>query len=168
MTLADGPLRIDFGLLTYNLLDIFGGNMRKRREMKRLMRDYLLFIPNLVGLLLRLLRDNRVSSADKAILAGTIIYVIAPIDVIPDFIPFIGLIDDSYLIAISVLRLLNRADRQTVMDHWKGGIDIKELVTSIARVAEFFLPAKLKNVLHGRIEPRKRIEAVPQQRAVNE
>jgi hypothetical protein len=54
------------------------------------------------------------------------------------------------------------------MDHWKGGIDIKELVTSIARVAEFFLPAKLKNVLHGRIEPRKRIEAVPQQRAVNE
>jgi uncharacterized membrane protein YkvA (DUF1232 family) len=142
--------------------------MSKGREMKRQMRDYLLFIPNLLKLLVALLRDGRVSSADKAILAGTIIYVIAPIDVIPDFIPFIGVIDDSYLIAISVLRLLNRADREVVMDHWKSGIDIKDLVTGIARVASFFLPRRLKNVLHGRIEPKKRLASVPEKRAVNE
>ncbi len=136
--------------------------------MKKLMRDYLLFIPNLMRLLLKLLRDNRVSNADKAILAGTIIYVIAPIDVIPDFIPFIGLVDDSYLIAISVMRLLNRADREVVMDHWKGEVDIKELVTSIARMAEFFLPARLKNVLRGRIDPKPKLTAVPDRQAVNE
>ncbi|MEW6210743.1 MAG: YkvA family protein [Acidobacteriota bacterium] len=142
--------------------------MAKRREMKKLMRDYLLFIPNLMRLLLKLLRDDRVSNADKAILAGTIIYVIAPIDVIPDFIPFIGLVDDSYLIAISVMRLLNRADREVVMEHWKGEVDIKELVTSIARIAEFFLPQRLKNVLHGRIDPRPKLTAVPERPAVNE
>jgi uncharacterized membrane protein YkvA (DUF1232 family) len=129
--------------------------MSKRKRMAGKMRGLLLFIPNLVILLVKLLRDPRVSQSDKAILAGTIIYVIAPIDVIPDFIPFIGQVDDSYLIAISTLRLLSRADRNVVLELWRGEVDIKELVTNIARVAEFFLPRRLKNVLRGRIEPRR-------------
>ena len=142
--------------------------MSERRKMKSLMRDLLLFLPNLLRLLFALLRDPRVSSADKAILAGTIIYVIAPIDVIPDFIPFVGQIDDSYLVAVSLLRLLNRANRNVVLEHWKGGYDIKELVTSIARVAEFFLPKRLKKVLQGRIVAPPRLTAVPEPQAVNE
>jgi len=143
--------------------------MSKRGQMKAKMRDLLLFIPNLLRLLFRLLRDPRVSSTDKAILAGTIIYVIAPIDIIPDFIPFIGQIDDAYLIAISVLRLLNRADRAIIQEHWKGERDIKELVTNISRVAEYFLPKRIKNVLRGRVEPVARIEEARRlPRAVNE
>ena len=128
--------------------------MSEKRRMRSKMRELLLFIPNLMGLLIGLLRDERVSRADKAILAGIVMYVIVPIDIIPDFIPFIGQVDDSYLLAISILRLLNRADRRVVMDHWKGQRDIKELVESIARIAEFFLPKPIKNVLRGRIEPK--------------
>ncbi|HET9530789.1 MAG TPA: YkvA family protein [Blastocatellia bacterium] len=143
--------------------------MTKRGKMKARMRDLLLFVPNLLMLLFRLLRDPRVSSADKAIVAGTIIYVIAPIDIIPDFIPFIGQVDDSYLIAISILRLLNRADGAVIREHWRGERDIKELVTNIARVAEYFLPKRLRNVLRGRIEPKAKIEEARQvARAVNE
>jgi len=118
------------------------------------MKELLLFIPNLLRLLFGLLRDERVSRADKAILAGTILYVISPLDIIPDFIPFIGQVDDAYLIAISLLRLLNRAERDVVNDHWKGSLDLKELVTSISLAAEYFLPSKIKNVLRGRIERR--------------
>src|SRR5262245_51962343 len=134
--------------------------MSEKRKMRRKMRDLLLFIPNLLALLIGLLRDERVSSADKAILAGIIMYVIVPLDIIPDFIPFIGQVDDAYLLAISILRLLNRADRRVVMDHWKGQHDIKELVNSIARIAEFFLPRPVKNVLRGRIEPKGRLNVV--------
>jgi uncharacterized membrane protein YkvA (DUF1232 family) len=125
---------------------------RNRREMKSRMKELLLFIPNLLWLLIGLLRDERISRADKAILAGTILYVISPLDIIPDFIPFIGQVDDAYLIAISLLRLLNRAERDVVLEHWKGSIDIKQLVTSIVMAAEYFLPRKIKNVLRGRIE----------------
>lgn len=132
------------------------------------MKDYILFIPNLLRLLIALLRDSRVSSADKAIVAGTILYVISPIDVLPDFIPFIGLVDDSYLIGISVLRLLNRADRGIVLEHWRGAHDVKELVTNMAKVASFFLPDRIKNVLHGRIETKGKLKAVPEPRAANE
>ena len=141
--------------------------MSERRRAKPKMREFFLFIPNLLKLLFDLLRDARVSSADKAILAGTIIYAITPIDVIPDFIPFIGLVDDSYLIAISVLRLLNRTDRRVVMELWRGGHDIKELVTNMARVAEFFLPARIKNVLRGRIEPKRNLTVIADSPAVN-
>ncbi len=142
--------------------------MAKPVTMKKRMRELLLFIPNLMRLLLSLLKDARVSSADKAILAGTILYVIAPIDVLPDFIPFIGQVDDAYLIAISVLRLLNRADRLVVLHHWKGESNIKDLVTNIARIAEYFLPQRLKNVLVGRIEPKAKLVAVATPPAVNE
>jgi len=113
------------------------------------------------------LRDERVSNADKAILAGIVIYVIVPLDIIPDFIPFIGQVDGSYLLAISILRLLNRADRRIVLDHWRGQSDIKELVESIARIAEFFLPGPVKNVLRGRIEPKSRLSVVADARAAD-
>ena len=142
--------------------------MTKKGKMKSLMREAIMFVPNLVRLMLAMLRDRRVSSSDKAILAGTILYVIAPIDILPDVIPFIGQIDDSYLVAIALLRLLNRADRTVVMEHWNGERDIKELVSSIARVAEYFLPKRLKNALRGRIERHPGITALPPKSAVNE
>ncbi|HTG17463.1 MAG TPA: DUF1232 domain-containing protein [Blastocatellia bacterium] len=129
------------------------------------MRELLLFIPNLLGLLLGLLKDARVSKSDKAILAGIIMYVIVPLDIIPDFIPFIGQVDDAYLLAISILRLLNRADRRVVMDHWRGGADIKELVDSVSKIAEFFLPKRVKNVLRGKIEPKGRFSVMADEAA---
>lgn len=131
--------------------------MSERKEKRAKLREMLLFIPNLLGLLYALLKDPRVSQADKAILAGVIIYVIVPIDVIPDFIPFIGQVDDVYLLAISIMRLLNRADRRVVLDHWKGKTDIKELVSNIAKIAEYFMPKRIKHVLHGRIEPKGKV-----------
>lgn len=142
--------------------------MSERREKRAKMREMLLFIPNLMKLMYALLRDARVSQADKAILAGVIIYVIVPIDVIPDFIPFIGQIDDSYLVAISLLRLLNRTERTVIEDHWKGKPDIKELVSNIARIAEYFMPKRLKNVLHGRIEPKGRLTVITDESAGEE
>jgi uncharacterized membrane protein YkvA (DUF1232 family) len=134
--------------------------MSERKEKKKKLRELLLFVPNLMKLLYDLLKDPRVSQADKAILAGVIMYVIVPIDVIPDFIPFVGMVDDSYLIAISLLRLLNRADRQVVLDHWKGGVDIKQMVENIANIAAYFMPARMRNVLHGRIELKRQLHVV--------
>ena len=88
-------------------------NRKERKSLRRSMIGLLLFIPRLLLLMFRLLRDKRVSSTDKAILAGAIIYVISPIDFIPDFIPFIGQVDDIYLVALAILRLIK--DRKSVV-----------------------------------------------------
>ena len=54
----------------------------------------LLHLPNFARLYWRLFRDRRVSILPKALLVLTIVYVISPFDVIPDFIPVIGEMDD--------------------------------------------------------------------------
>src|SRR5262249_48887520 len=100
---------------------------KERGTLRRKMKDLLLLLPSLLALLVRLVRDPRVSRADKVILGGTILYVIAPLDFIPDMIPFIGQVDDSFLVAISLLRLMTRTDAKVIADHWHNSIDIKRL-----------------------------------------
>lgn len=141
------------------MIDVTPGSepMRRRQKgkLRRAMKDLLLLLPNLFKLLLRLVKDVRVSRTDKIILGGTILYVITPLDFIPDMIPFIGQIDDSYLVAISLLRLLNRADDQIVAQHWDGEMNIKKLLNSIVDVATFFLPKSVRNALTAKIEVRE-------------
>ena len=100
----------------------------------------------------RLLADPRVPAIDRALLAGAIVYAIIPFDLIPDMIPFVGQIDDAYLIALTLLRLLERTDPAIVREHWSGGGDVVELVGAAALVAGKFLPQRIRRVLTSRVE----------------
>ena len=55
-------------------------------------------LPNFARLYWRLFRDRRVSMLPKALLVLTLVYVISPIDIIPDFIPVIGEMDDVAMV----------------------------------------------------------------------
>ena len=77
---------------------------------KRRLKNLLLFIPNMLLLCARLLTDSRVPATERALVAGAIVYAIVPFDLIPDMIPFVGQIDDVYLIALTLLRLMERTD----------------------------------------------------------
>ncbi len=124
----------------------------KRLEAKQRMKNLMLFFPNLVALCLRLLRDARVSKTEKALLAGAIVYAILPFDFIPDMIPFVGQVDDAYLISLTLLRLINRTDESVVREHWRGGGDIIELTASLAKIAPLILPKRIRRVLSARVE----------------
>lgn len=116
------------------------------------MKNLLLFIPNLVRLCVRLLADARVPKTEKALVAGAIIYALIPLDLIPDMIPFVGQVDDAYLIALSLLRLMDRTDPAIVRQHWSGGGDVVELVGAMAMFAAKFLPRRIRRVLTSRVE----------------
>src|SRR5258708_1608396 len=90
---------------------------RERSELKGRVRSFIMFLPNLVLLMGRLIKDSRVPKAEKALLAAAIVYVISPIDLIPDFFPFIGQVDDLFVVALVVLRLVNRTDESVVRLH---------------------------------------------------
>lgn len=124
----------------------------KKSEAKARMKNVLMFLPNMVKLLGRLLTDKRVPTAEKALFAGAIVYVIMPFDLIPDMIPFVGQIDDSYLVALTLLRLINRTDETVVREHWSGGGDIIALVNSIVNIAPKFLPKRVARVISSKIE----------------
>ena len=112
----------------------------------------MMFLPNLVRLLGRLLSDSRVPTAEKALFAAAIIYVIMPLDFIPDVFPFIGQVDDIYLVALTLLRLINRSDASVVRENWSGGGDIVSLADSIAGIAPMLLPKRVSRVLSTKVE----------------
>ncbi|WP_225931329.1 YkvA family protein [Leptolyngbya sp. 7M] len=116
------------------------------------MTNFLMFLPNMVRLLGRLLKDSRVPKAEKALFVAAIIYVISPIDLIPDMLPFIGQVDDIYMVALSLLRLINRTDERVVREHWPGGGDIVALADSIAGIAPILLPKRVARVITSRVE----------------
>ena len=119
---------------------------------KRRLKNLLLFIPNMLWLCVRLLADPRVPAIDRALVAGAIAYAIIPFDLIPDMIPFVGQVDDAYLIALTLLRLMERTDPNVVREHWRGGGDVVELVGAAALIAGKFLPQRIRRVLTSRVE----------------
>jgi uncharacterized membrane protein YkvA (DUF1232 family) len=125
---------------------------REKSEMKGRMRSFLMFLPNMVVLLGRLLKDARVPTAEKALFVAAIVYVVSPLDFIPDVFPFIGQVDDIYIVALTLLRLVNRSDESIVRQHWPGGGDIVALADSIANIAPKFLPTRIARVLTTRVE----------------
>lgn len=124
----------------------------KRREARGRISNFLMFLPNMVKLLGRLLKDARVPTAEKALFVAAIVYVISPIDFIPDIFPFIGQVDDLYVVALTLLRLVNRTDEKVVRQHWSGGGDIVSLADSIASIAPMLLPKRISRVLSSRVE----------------
>ena len=66
------------------------------------------FVPDCAVLFARLLRDRRVLRRHKLLLAALVAYLSFPFDLIPDFIPVVGALDDAIIVAI-VLRTLFRS-----------------------------------------------------------
>jgi uncharacterized membrane protein YkvA (DUF1232 family) len=124
----------------------------ERRQARGILKEALLLIPNFLKLLFRLFKDSRVPVAEKALLVGAIVYVVSPLDLIPDVIPFIGEVDDLYLIALTVIRLLNRAPDVAIREHWDGRGDITSVVHKIVAAAQYILPKRIQRILLGRVE----------------
>ncbi|HEX8139291.1 MAG TPA: DUF1232 domain-containing protein [Pyrinomonadaceae bacterium] len=122
-----------------------------RLQAKRRMKNLLMFLPNTIALCGRLMTDARVPRTEKLLFAGAIVYAVMPLDLIPDMLPFIGQVDDAYLIALTLIRLINRTDAGVVREHWRGG-DIVQLVDAIAGLAPKLLPPRVERVLSAQVE----------------
>lgn len=125
---------------------------RQRGELRSRLRNFLMFLPNMVRLIGRLIKDSRVPTAEKALFGAAIVYVVMPLDFIPDFFPFIGQVDDIYLVALTLLRLVNRTDDRIVREHWTGGGDVVALAEMIANLAPKFLPTRVSRLITSKVE----------------
>lgn len=77
-------------------------------------------LPNLLVLFRGLLKDPRVPRSSKAWLLFAIAWIASPIDLVPEFIPVLGPLDDA-VVAVLVLRhVVRRTDRAVLADHWRG------------------------------------------------
>jgi uncharacterized membrane protein YkvA (DUF1232 family) len=78
------------------------------------------FVPDCLVLIKRLIGDERIPRAKKiplVLLAG---YLASPIDLVPDFIPVAGQLDDAILVALALRYLTRASGPRLVREHWPG------------------------------------------------
>jgi uncharacterized membrane protein YkvA (DUF1232 family) len=111
-----------------------------RRQARAFLKEAVLLLPRLARLLSRLLRDPRVSSADKILVGAVAVYVASPIDLIPDFIPFLGQVDDLFAVSLVLMRLIGDAGEDVVREHWTGSEDLIPWIHKVASLSRVILP----------------------------
>jgi uncharacterized membrane protein YkvA (DUF1232 family) len=120
-----------------------------RTGAKRTVMYYVKQFPAYLRLLGGLLTDRRVAMLDKLLVAGAMAYIIMPVDLIPDFIPFLGEVDDLYLLIFALQRLISNAGRSVLLSHWSGAAeDLADLnLRGAISAAAFFLPRRIRRRL---------------------
>jgi uncharacterized membrane protein YkvA (DUF1232 family) len=120
-----------------------------RTGAKRTVVYYMKQLPSYLRLLGGLLTDKRVSTVDKLLVAGAMAYIVMPVDLIPDFIPFIGEVDDVFVLVMALQRLVANAGRSVLLAHWTGSIeDLADLnLKEALGAAAFFLPRGIRRRL---------------------
>lgn len=83
-------------------------------------RDLVFAIPDIAKLLYRVVRDKRVSIFVRSGLVATAAYLALPFDVVPDWIPFIGQLDDFVVLTFGVRTLLRQVPDPILREHWTG------------------------------------------------
>jgi len=83
-------------------------------------REIALLVPNLLILFKRLARDPRVPRGSKILLVLGAAWIASPIDLIPEFIPILGPLDDAVVAALILRHVLRTAGDAVVTEHWRG------------------------------------------------
>src|SRR5919197_1226916 len=91
------------------------------------------FIPDCAVLVGRLLRDDRVPRRHKLLLVGLLAYLALPFDLVPDFIPVAGQLDDVLVTALVLRAFLRAAGEEPVRAHWPGPQRSLDVVLRLAR-----------------------------------
>ena len=87
-------------------------------------KDLARFLPDCVTTLRRLRRHPDVPTRAKVVVAFAALWVLSPIDLIPEFLPVIGPLDDAVVVALALRYALRQVPRATVLEAWPGKPDV--------------------------------------------
>lgn len=129
-------LGIVAGLLVLWLLLVLALYVGARRTGRRVsLREAVRLVPDIVRLLRRVAADPAVPRRIRVGLWLLLAYVVLPIDLVPDFVPVIGLADEVVVVAVALRYLARRLEPGTLERHWPGSPDGLAVVRTLAGVA---------------------------------
>ena len=109
----------------------------------------MLLLPRLGRMIASLLADRQVPVSAKLVLAAMAFYLASPLDLIPDMIPFVGLLDDVLLVALVIDGLLNHLDRAVLLKYWPGRPASLDAVAAVAHRLARWVPGPVKDRIVG-------------------
>jgi uncharacterized membrane protein YkvA (DUF1232 family) len=120
-----------------------------RTGAKHTVMQQLALLPKYLKLLMGLFTDRRVGALDKLLVGAAAAYILLPADLVPDWIPFLGEVDDLYFLTLALQRLIANAGRRVIMSHWEGSVaDLADLnIRRTLAAAAFFLPGRIRGKL---------------------
>ena len=81
----------------------------------------------------------------KIALGAFAIYLASPLDLIPDFIPFVGYLDDVLVAAIVLDGVLSAVDRPILLKYWPGSAASLDSIAVVARRLTRWVPSRVKS-----------------------
>jgi uncharacterized membrane protein YkvA (DUF1232 family) len=99
-------------------------------------RELAVLLPNLLRLFKGLIQDSRVPRGSKAWLIFAAAWIASPIDLLPEFLPIVGPLDDAVVAALVLRHLLKTTDQAIIAEHWHGAPATLETILRL-----FALPA---------------------------
>jgi uncharacterized membrane protein YkvA (DUF1232 family) len=91
-----------------------------RRLPPGLLRDLASFVPDCVTTVRRLRRDPRVPRRAKVVVALAGLWLLSPVDLLPDFLPVIGPLDDVVVVALALRYAARQVPREVLVQAWPG------------------------------------------------
>jgi uncharacterized membrane protein YkvA (DUF1232 family) len=85
-------------------------------------------VPNLASLFRGLMTDPRVPRTAKLWLGAAVVWLLSPVDLVPEFIPIAGPLDDAIVAALVLRHVVKRAGPHVVAEHWRGSASTLRLI----------------------------------------
>lgn len=117
MSLPELTLFVAAGFLILYAVAVVGLVVAGRRTDARALAG---FVPDCIVLLTRLVADPRVPRSRKALLAAGIAYLAMPLDLVPDFMPVVGQLDDAIVVALVLRSVFRASGAELLRQHWPG------------------------------------------------
>jgi uncharacterized membrane protein YkvA (DUF1232 family) len=99
-------------------------------------RDYVLALPDLFHLVVKLTMDKRVDAVSKAALGAAVAWAVMPFDILPDMLGPLGMVDDLLVLVLALDFMIDRTPRNVVQEHWAGSGDVFELIRNVLDKAD--------------------------------